>query len=659
MAGGSLGIERWAVASAFAALAAAIVAPVAARAGVPLAVALALACLAAVPFAARRLPESFDGGFARHRALSCGWLLLVLIAFAQLARLSAFMFDPANTWGSAVPDPEATGHQCMSAYVHAADLARRGEPNLYDERWYPAFRGLNGASTDVESPVGGLSHWLEDPFEYPPQFLLLPRAALAVSNSFLSIRAAWFALHALAVFGAALAVAAWIGGREGRLAALLVPAIAASLPTGLELQFGQFHGTAIALAVLGMLAFEARRDALGGSLLAAAVLAKIFPGVLLVWLLARRRFRALGWTLAFGAGFTLLALLVFGPDPFRAFFDYQLPRLASGQAFAFAERPDVPVLIVSRNFSVYGIAHKLRLLGVDAASPELGRALSWLWTFVVLWVAWRARGAESRLARAELWLALLNLAALRSPVAPIYVVAASLWLLSLLAGEIRGRVALGAALAFAWLLLSGTPPLPDRVDLGVNLVAQGLLMALSLWVALRGSPAGSESAPPSVISRLTEANRPAAIAFGESRQTGQHALEELQVEREDGLEPRELRGGHEAHATHFARVGRGLAVCVGQPPVEQVAPVVRWALPDLAPRARGETQLLPQLALDRLALALARLDLAAGRAPVAGVRHARRALDHEHPLAAPHDHHHAGQHPRGTLAPRNCPGAGA
>jgi hypothetical protein len=120
-----------------------------------------------------------------------------------------------------------------------------------------------------------------------------------------------------------------------------------------------------------------------------------------VTLLAQRRWRELAWTAAFGLGFSVLALAWLGPEPFAAFLGYQLPRLASGAAFSFAERPEVPAFIVARNDSVYGIAHKLHLLGVPGAGPGLAQLVTWTYTALVVWLAWRPREVGTR--QAKLW----------------------------------------------------------------------------------------------------------------------------------------------------------------------------------------------------------------------------------------------------------------
>jgi len=82
--------------------------------------------------------------------------LVAILAVVQTGRLSAFIADSSRLWGSTVPDPVAARHQCLSAYVYAADLSRAGERNIYDSRLYPAFTQPPGRSTGMDSPGGTL-----------------------------------------------------------------------------------------------------------------------------------------------------------------------------------------------------------------------------------------------------------------------------------------------------------------------------------------------------------------------------------------------------------------------------------------------------------------------------------------------------------------------
>lgn len=286
------GIERWIVAFIVMAIIAAILAPPLFSIGKWLAVAAVIVCFALIPTIASKLPKILYGGFKRHAILSIVWVLIGILAVFQMGRLSAFMSDPSRTWGSTVPDPAAIGHQCMSAYVQAADLARRGEPNLYAEKFYPAFGWHSGIKPPVlASPVQGLSDYLEDPYQYPPQFLILPGTALAFTNHFLTIRTVWFVLQSLTLIAGVIFLGVWIGADEVMLTMLMLPALLSSLPVMLNFQFGQFHAMTIILATAGMVTFEKQRTVAGGAFLGFAILAKIFPALLLVYLVAQRRWR--------------------------------------------------------------------------------------------------------------------------------------------------------------------------------------------------------------------------------------------------------------------------------------------------------------------------------------------------------------------------------
>ena len=492
---GRIGWERWVVGGLTATTMAAIVAPVAARGHAWVGFFAAAAALAATPWIARALPTSLDRAWPTRRTVSILWLVLALIAIAQMARLSAFMADSSREWGATVPDRLSTRHACMSAYVYAADLSRRGVANLYDARWYPLFDPPGPTCRLVPSSVRGLSSWIADPYEYPPPFLVLPRAALALGASFDDIRAWWFVLQALALIAGGLALARWVGGAAGLTIGLLIPAVLASLETMFGLQFGQFHALALAMALAGMIAFRAGRLTVGGGLLAAAILTKLTPAILLLVLAARREWRALAWTALWGLGDALVSLAVLGTAPFTAFFGYQVPRLLSGAAFHFTHEGQHEVFLVSRNFSAAGLSAKLALLGASPGAITLASFLPFIYTLALVGIAiLAARGERSRLGDAWVWLGLLNLAALRSPVAPsAYVLGPVLWLLALLATRVTTRWQ-AAALAIAWVLVVGPPPLPDRVDLLVGILCQALVMALcfgTVWATRASAPPAS------------------------------------------------------------------------------------------------------------------------------------------------------------------------
>ena len=92
----------------------------------------------------------------------------------------------------------------------------------------------------------------------------------------------------------------------------------------------------IMIVVAALPAFETRRNALGGALLGFAIVSKIFPGLLLAFLVLQRKWRAASWTVGWTLVYCVIAFAVVGPKPFTAFIEYQMPRLASGEAFWFA-----------------------------------------------------------------------------------------------------------------------------------------------------------------------------------------------------------------------------------------------------------------------------------------------------------------------------------
>jgi Glycosyltransferase family 87 len=476
---------------------AAIVLPTLPRLG-PIAGALAvlLGAATATPFW-RWVPTSVSGGLRRRPVLAVLWVLAALVALVEIGGLAAFSADPDRRWGSAVPDPAATNHACLSAYFLAADLSRRDVVNLYDERYYPAFAG-DAARLVAPASIEGLAKWIDDPFEYPPPFLVFPRAALLVSNHFPALRAGWFVLQALGLVLVAAWLARWVGGRDGELAFLLIPVLLTSLPTLLGLQFGQFHVATLLLSVTALICFEEKRTRSGAALLAVATVSKLFPAFLLVFLLARRRSREVAWTLGACAVFALVGLGVLGWSPFQAFLTYQLPRISSGEAFAFYEK--APEFIISRNFGIPGLTTKLNLLGVPGMTRGLGSVLGWIYTLGLLAIAWvGGLRPASRLGDARVWLGLLSLAALRSPLAPsAYVTISVLWLLSLLAGEVRRRPARAVALVVAWAAIMGPPPLEGPVELVVGFLGQATGIVVCLWAVLGPRP-GTESVPQSAL----------------------------------------------------------------------------------------------------------------------------------------------------------------
>ncbi len=452
--------------------------------------------VAAGTAAATWLEPRVRGVLQRRRAVSLGWAALGLVLVVQSARLGTFMADASVDWWLTTRDPLWAGHMCMPAYIEAADLQRQGVENVYDARFYSVF------TRDAKPPltVRNMDAWAGDPYQYPPQFLLLPRIALALTNDFLVLRTVWYALQLLGFVVVALAICASVGGRTGQVAALLIPVIWLSVPGMQSLQYGQFQMAALSCALAAMLAFDRNRNALGGALLSFAVFAKIFPGILVLWLLVQRRWRALAWTGAFAVLFSVVAVAVLGLHPFEAFVSYQVPRLADGRAFDFArESPEVRVPFTANNLSAAAVVDKLHELGVGGMTKTAGLTALRLYTLLLLLFTLFAarRQAASHDRRFVVWLALLNLAALQSYGAwGDYVTLGSVWLLTLwvpshvAAGGPRGlRLLPVGACWLLFVVVPGATPIPVFLPAPVAMVLTTLtaiaVVAFNVHAAVR------------------------------------------------------------------------------------------------------------------------------------------------------------------------------
>ncbi|MCP4570993.1 MAG: DUF2029 domain-containing protein [bacterium] len=439
----------------------------------------------------RRLPTELTADLAalagKRRRLTILWCALIALGMVQTARQSLHMADPARDWWLTTRQALWTEHACMTAYVYAADLHRQGEPNIYAAEHYP---GMN-PTAETHSTVTNLVP--EDPYVYPPQFLMLPRLAIALSEDFRVIRAVWYSLQAVLMVGVTVLVARRFSGASGNLALVLTPLLWFSVPSIYNLQYGQIHVTSFLLAMAAFVAFERRRHLPGGALLALAILCKGYGAFVLIPLLLWRWWRALFWTGVWGIGLTLLALAVLGTAPFEAFFVYNLPRLQSGAAFAFEEAwPDFRVVLLAGNLSLFAFVRKLGELGLVGMTDDLARVVHGLFTLAVVGASILSGRVQDTRGRALCWLALLNLASLTSPAAwGDYVSFGSLWLLLFLLGSgqrLRLTLLLGAGVFFA--LVPGAVPYGESMPVGLTLVLSmlitTLLVAVNGWSFVRG-----------------------------------------------------------------------------------------------------------------------------------------------------------------------------
>lgn len=417
--------------------------------------------------------------WSRQRRLGV-WTALAfgLLVVLATSRVGIFMEDPGRPDACLIP-PMAD-HSCLTAYAYASELSRQGVDNLYLDELYPEEWGSADGPPEI---VPEYAPFALDSYAYPPPFLLLPRVFLPLAPDFTHLRALWYSLSALFFLFALWRVARWLGPPE--LLALsplvwgAVPVIAPSLA-------GNAHPTVMAMAVLGMVALNRGRRPLGGALLSFAILSKISPGLLGIYLLGARRWADAAWTAAFGVIWSGIALALLGPDPFLAFITYELPRLSSGEALGFLAEMGPNLAL---NTGPFGLPFKAQALGwLQGIEPwAAGKLLSNLWTLIAAGCAIVA-GVRSRSPLAQLcaWTGLLTMGALRSPYAPPYVLLTAIWALTLFLARAQSRRMLTLGLLL-WLSMNiHLYFIPLKAYIASTLIGQVLAYGLVLWMVLKG-----------------------------------------------------------------------------------------------------------------------------------------------------------------------------
>lgn len=450
-------------------------------------------------FLGARVPRGLLDEFRGSRAFRIVWVVLSVVALVQVARLTTYVSNPDSNWFLSTGHPFFAKHECSNAYFYGAELGLRGEPDLYDPVHYP---GLN-PEAEPTTQLAGMRP--EDPYQYPPTFLLLPRLFMTFSSDYAAIRNVWFAFNVTLCMSAVMALGVWVGRRKSGKFLLLSPALLVAFPVLYNFQYGQFHFAAIALSVLGLLALERRKLAVGGGLLSMAIAAKLFPALLLFVLAGQRKWSSV---FATGAAIVVLGVLgyaVIGHQAHEAFVSRHVPRLLDGSAFAFGEAwPEVADLVVAGNQGIAGIFHKLALLGFalpDAFAKYAG-AVYLLCLPIVAYAVGATSRSDSAAERAVKWLGVLGLGSLASAGAwADYVPLTAVWILVYLIAQESSnpRRAILLVAAFFQVTLLGSLPLGSNADASwmgpLSLVGALILLSVFVWAvmgrlspSLRGAP---------------------------------------------------------------------------------------------------------------------------------------------------------------------------
>jgi hypothetical protein len=418
---------------------------------------------------------------ASSRALKVISGLATIATLIQLTRLCVFIVNPGAVdyaLGPSRGQGLTIKHSCLSAYYVAARSVAM-VPNVYAYELY-SFPAESPTAVRRPRPIESFNI---DAYEYPPPFLLLPRTLAILAPDFLRFRMVWFALNGVVMVVGLLMVARMLGPIAGTRAVLLSPLVLASDLTIGTLQIGNLQAIVFSLAMIAMVLLAQRRYAAGGSVLAFVTVSKLFPGLLIVYLLLRREWRALAWTIGMMAALVAISLLDTGWTPYKAFLDH-LPRLLSGEAFPAFRNPGA----IAKNYSVPGMAFKLQLFGLASAPFGAMRTIGSIYTLIVLAATVIvARRTLTREQEPLAWLTILILASLRSPFLPGYAVIPVLWLLTLLAARFAptGKTLCGVLLAWVVLNISMPQQGPDpRLMTAILLLPQAVI-AILIVLALR------------------------------------------------------------------------------------------------------------------------------------------------------------------------------
>jgi hypothetical protein len=425
----------------------------------------------------RKLPIIQIEKSASSRGLRICSMIGMVLALILLIRLTGFMIDPAKTNLSSAPwSVWEIKHNCLTAYFVAARSVKN-VPDIYSNSLYSM---PDDDPTKLRKPKL-LGPFRVDVYEYPPPFLLLARAA-SFTDDFLRVRLFWFGFNGIVILIAMLMVAHSLGPIFGTRAQMLIPVVFAGFPTINTLQKGNVQLLIVAVSMIAMVLISKRKFLSGSALLAYSAASKIYPGMLFIYLLGRRQWRAIIYTVVVGIALFLVTLLAFGSAPYEAFLKH-LPGILGGEAFPAFRNPHAMAI----NASIPGIIFKLKIFGVQGMGFGISKIIGWIYTLILIAIVYVV--AQRRNDNAMVWLAILILATLRSPFLPIaYATFPPLWLLSLVIACYSPTPKTLFLLALGWVCLNINIPddsgVEPRITALITVIPQLVTITLA-WIALK------------------------------------------------------------------------------------------------------------------------------------------------------------------------------
>ena len=184
----------------------------------------------------------------------------------------------------------------------SATLRKQGDFNVYYRTGHRVLHGLAIYPPDDS-----------DRFLYAPIFAIAFAPLAALPRHLAQL--VFFAINAFALVEFILGAGVILFGRKRRLPASLIvlPVLLAFVFIDNNIEHGQVNLPTLALIVWAIVAAEESRNASAGAMLAAAILIKPFALLAALYLLTRRHFAALAWTVVTGLALLAATIVVFGP----------------------------------------------------------------------------------------------------------------------------------------------------------------------------------------------------------------------------------------------------------------------------------------------------------------------------------------------------------
>lgn len=183
----------------------------------------------------------------------------------------------------------------------SAILRKQGDFNVYYRAGHRVLHGLAIYPPDDS-----------DRFLYAPIFAIAFAPLAAMPRRLAQL--VFFTINAFALVEFVLGAGVILFGRARRLPAALIvlPVLLAFVFIDNNIEHGQINLLTLALIVWAIVGAEESRNASAGAMLAAAILIKPFAVLAALFLLARSRFAALGWSIVAGIALLVAPIVFFG-----------------------------------------------------------------------------------------------------------------------------------------------------------------------------------------------------------------------------------------------------------------------------------------------------------------------------------------------------------